>query len=161
MFFHWTMQSRYTDLCWMWRSTTPLLFDPSPHSVKMSSPKKRRAERECSMFNKEWTTRYFFTEHRQIWLVDKALHVTCDVCFGVRMSGVQVHVRSKKQTMRTRSKTTCSAYWHAVTLLCPFAGCCHVFEAGNAHWIGQGRLLPLVKWRQSGREWWSWWYHER
>ncbi|KAL3972518.1 protein YIPF1/2 [Sarotherodon galilaeus] len=30
----------------------------------MSGPKKRKVDRECRVFKKEWTTKYFFTEHR-------------------------------------------------------------------------------------------------
>lgn len=30
----------------------------------MSGPKKRKVDKECRVFNKEWTTKYFFTEHR-------------------------------------------------------------------------------------------------
>lgn len=32
--------------------------------MKMSGPKKRKVDRECRVFKKEWTTKYFFTEHR-------------------------------------------------------------------------------------------------
>lgn len=30
----------------------------------MSRPKNRKANRECRVFNKEWTTKYCFTEHQ-------------------------------------------------------------------------------------------------
>lgn len=30
----------------------------------MSGPKKRKLDKECRVFNKEWITKYFFTEHR-------------------------------------------------------------------------------------------------
>ncbi|XP_076744961.1 general transcription factor II-I repeat domain-containing protein 2-like [Maylandia zebra] len=32
--------------------------------MKMSGPKKRKVDRECRVFKKEWTTKYFFTVHR-------------------------------------------------------------------------------------------------
>lgn len=32
--------------------------------MKMSGPKKRKVDRESRVFKKEWTTKYFFTEHR-------------------------------------------------------------------------------------------------
>lgn len=30
----------------------------------MSGPRKRKVDRECRVFHKEWTTQYFFTDHR-------------------------------------------------------------------------------------------------
>lgn len=36
-------------------------FSPS---VKMSGPKQRKVDSECRVFNKEWTTKYFFIEVR-------------------------------------------------------------------------------------------------
>lgn len=30
----------------------------------MSGPKRRKVDSECRVFNKEWTTKYFFTEVR-------------------------------------------------------------------------------------------------
>lgn len=49
------------------RLITPSLhFTPLTHQpfCKMSGPKKRKVDKECRVFNKEWTTKYFFTEHR-------------------------------------------------------------------------------------------------
>ncbi|XP_067940313.1 general transcription factor II-I repeat domain-containing protein 2-like [Watersipora subatra] len=38
----------------------------------MSGPKKRKVDRECRVFKKEWTTKYLFTEHRS--------SVVCLIC---------------------------------------------------------------------------------
>ena len=37
---------------------------PINPSLMMSGPKKRKVDKECRVFNKEWITKYFFTEHR-------------------------------------------------------------------------------------------------
>lgn len=163
MFFHWTMQSRYTDLCWMWRSTPRALYSLTPltPSVKMSSPKKRRAERECPMFNKERTTKYFLTEHRQkndLLTKPYMLHgmsasgcaqVACRCTYALKTNNAH-QIKNNVLRILARRDSVVSFRW----LLSRF-------ETGNAHWIGQGHLLPWVKWRRSGREWRSWRYHER
>lgn len=44
----------------------------------MSGPKKRKVDSECRVFNKEWTTKYFFTEVRS-----KAVCLICQETVAV------------------------------------------------------------------------------
>ena len=45
---------------------------------KMSSQKKRKVDSKCGVFNKEWTTKYFFTEVRS-----KAVCLICKESIAV------------------------------------------------------------------------------
>lgn len=60
-------------------------------SATMSGPKKRKVDSECRVFNKEWTSKYFFTE-----VQSKAVCLICqETVAAFKEYNINCHFSSK------------------------------------------------------------------